>query len=382
MQTAEKVFWIGPKPDILIAEIQVDKKRKEEDVNEDIAFLKDQMVDRKMSIGKEDQRYTLSVSRSKKKKITPEDAATEFNDSVSSVSSGDISEDGEETEDRDYVEELTDPGEPEVPVLPKDILSQTAVTAAGEGITPHQHTALVTSVIALSGGNVAEFACSLSTSVRSKETAVQKGAEEIRSMIQKKADSTNFPIGLYCDGKLVQELTDGKRLKKDRIAISVRIDNQTELLGIPGTDSGTGEAQVELMQPLLEQYNLMDKIKFMCFDTTASNTGQHSGVCTRIVRLIQNPILHLGCRHHVNERHVVHFWKNYPGSKTTGPDNQLFKKLKTQWNHIDTGLETKLNKLVIHPGSFLSEAKSEALQFAKNIINFNVMNQVHLLISS
>ena len=204
MQTAEKVFWIGPKPDILIAEIQGDKKRKEADVNEDIAFLKDQMGDRKMSIGKEDQRYTFSASRSKKKNITLEDAAIELNDSVSSVSSRDISEDGEETEDNDYVEELPDPGEPEVPALPKDILSLTAVTAAGEGITPHQHTALVTSVIALSGGNVAEFACSLSTSVRSKETAVQKGAEEIRSMIQKKADSTNFPIGLYCDGKLVR----------------------------------------------------------------------------------------------------------------------------------------------------------------------------------
>lgn len=89
-------------------------------------------------------------------------------------------------------------------------------------------------------------------------------------------DSTNFPIGLYCDGKLVQELTDGKRLKQDRIAISVRIDNQTELLGIPGNDSGTGEAQVELMKPLLEQYNLMDKIKFMCFDTTASNSEPNS----------------------------------------------------------------------------------------------------------
>lgn len=95
MQTAEKVFWIGPKPDILIAEIQGDKKRKEADVNEDIAFLKDQMGDRKMSIGKEDQRYTFSASRSKKKKITPEDAATELNESVSSVSSRDISEDGE-----------------------------------------------------------------------------------------------------------------------------------------------------------------------------------------------------------------------------------------------------------------------------------------------
>ena len=44
----------------------------------------------------------------------------------------------------------------------------------------------------------------------------------------------------------------------------MRIDNQTELLGIPGNDAGTGEAQVELMKPLLEQYNLMDKIKFMC----------------------------------------------------------------------------------------------------------------------
>ena len=380
MQTAEKVFWIGPKPDILIAEIKGDKKRKEADINEDIAFLKDQMGERKMSVGKEDQRYTFSVNRSKKKKITTKEAATELNDSVSSISSGDLSEDGEESKDSDYVEELPDPGEHEIAVLPKDILSQTALTAAGEGITPHQHTAIVTSVIALSGGNVAEFACSLSTSVRSKETAVQKGAKEIRSMIQKKADSTKLPIGLYCDGKLVQELTDGKRLKKDRIAISVRIDDQTELLGIPGTESGTGEAQVELMKPLLEQYNLLDKIKFMCFDTTASNTGQHSGVCTRIVKLIQHPILHLGCRHHVNERHVVHFWKNYPGSKTTGPDNPLFKKLKTQWNDIDTGPETELNKLIIQPGSFLSEAKAEALQFAKNIINFNVMNQVHLFI--
>ena len=188
------------------------------------------MGDRKMSIGKEDQCYTLSVSRSKKKKITPEDAATELSDSVSSVSSGDIKEDGEETEDSDYVEELPDPGEPEVPVLPKDILSQTAVSAAGEGITPHQHTALITSVIALSGGNVAEYACSLSTSVRSKETAVQKGAEEIRSMIQKKADSTNFPIGLYCDGKLVHKLTTPKKGQDCNFS-----------------DSGTGEAQVELI---------------------------------------------------------------------------------------------------------------------------------------
>ena len=85
-------------------------------------------------------------------------------------------------------------------------------------------------MIALSGGNVAEFACSLSTSVRSKETAVQKGAEEIRSMIQKKADSTNFPIGLYCDGKLVHKLTTPKKGQDCNFS-----------------DSGTGEAQVELI---------------------------------------------------------------------------------------------------------------------------------------
>ena len=106
-----------------IAKIKGDKKRKEADINEDIAFLKNQIGERKMSVGKEDQCYTFSVNRSKKKKNTTEESATELNDSVSSISRGDLSEDEEESKDSDYVEELPDPGEPEIAVLPKDILS-------------------------------------------------------------------------------------------------------------------------------------------------------------------------------------------------------------------------------------------------------------------
>ena len=198
--------------------------------------------------------------------------------------------------------------------------------------------------------NIAEYACSISTSKKREETAVQKGKDVIYSMIQKKADSHNLPIGLYCDGKLVQELTDGKLLKNDR---------QTELLGIPCTDYGTGRAQVDLMQPLLEQFNLMDKIKFMCFDRTVSKTGQNSGVCIGLVKLIQHPILYLGCRHYVNKRHVVHFWKNYSGSKTTGTDNPLFKKLKPQWNDINTGPEIEVTKLIMQPVPFYLKRKQK-----------------------
>ena len=52
-----------------------------------------------------------------------------------------------------------------------------------------------------------------------------------------------------------------------------------KLLGMPTLPNGTGQAQATAVYNLLQEWSLADHIEFMCFDTTASNTGVHAGAC-------------------------------------------------------------------------------------------------------
>lgn len=42
---------------------------------------------------------------------------------------------------------------------------------------------------------------------------------------------------------------------------------------------GTGKMIAEAIYDLLNEWNLSNRVQFMCFDTTASNTGLKSGAC-------------------------------------------------------------------------------------------------------
>ena len=99
----------------------------------------------------------------------------------------------------------------------------------------------------------------------------------------------------------------------------------------------------------MEFFGLGDKVKCLCFYTTSANTERWQGTCMRLVQQIQRPLLLIACRHHVIERHIAHFCKIYPSSKTSGPENKLFEVLKKNWNSI--GAETKeLKRIIIPPG--------------------------------
>ena len=45
----------------------------------------------------------------------------------------------------------------------------------------------------------------------------------------------------------------------------------------------------------------VDCVKVLSFDTTASNTGIHSGCCQLLGEALGRPLLHLACRHHIME---------------------------------------------------------------------------------
>lgn len=59
----------------------------------------------------------------------------------------------------------------------------------------------------------------------------------------------------------------------DRLPIVITNNGKEQVLGIPKLLKGTSKAQAEAIYQYLVEWGLMDHVKPMCFDTTASNTG-------------------------------------------------------------------------------------------------------------
>ena len=378
LDQVKQTFWIGIKVEDLKKSIKTNRLLSQADKDKEILFIDDQLGARKFRIGGISMKYARSLKRKEKRLANLQNSesenATHSDTTITSASSA--SE--EESEDSDYPgfdEKAKNPPAPKT-VLPKDILLKTAHTAFGEGITPHQHTSIISSVIEAAGGEIENFSCSLNTSVRAQGEIIHKSAGEIRDYIEEMSDKTTLPVGAQFDAKIVKEITDGKVLVKDRLAILIRIDGVTELLGIPGLDSGKSVPQTEAIKLLLDEFNLLPKLRYLVFDTTVGNTGVHSGVCTNLVKLIEHAVLHLACRRHVLERHITHHWKQYPSSKTTGPDNPMFKLFKKQWNQIQVDNDV-FQQIKVKPGSWLNQQKEQSLRFAKEIIQSNTMNKVN-----
>jgi len=120
---------------------------------------------------------------------------------------------------------------------------------------------------------------------------------------------------VHWDGKLLPDIT-GKEVV-DRLPILVTGDGLQQLLGVPKLSSGSGLAMATATTEYLEQWGLTEKVKSMCFDTTASNTGEHNGACVFIERILKKDLLHFACRHHVFEivlESVVNVFDTIPQS--------------------------------------------------------------------
>ena len=89
-----------------------------------------------------------------------------------------------------------------------------------------------------------------------------------------------IPLTIHWDEKMLTD-TSGKEVV-DRLPILVTGDGVQQLLGVPKISSGTGLAMSTAVCETIRQWGLMSKIKVMCFDTTASNTGKNKGACVLV----------------------------------------------------------------------------------------------------
>lgn len=144
--------------------------------------------------------------------------------------------------------------------------------------------------------------------------------------------TATVPLTAHWDGKLMEDLTSKEHI--DRLPVLISGVGVEQLLGVPKLASGTGEAQAAAVVQLLEEWGIIDRVVALCFDTTAANTGPHSGACALIEQKLGRDLLFLGCRHHIMELIVGAAFDATSGA-STGPEVLLFKRFKEHWQYIN-----------------------------------------------
>lgn len=192
-------------------------------------------------------------------------------------------------------------------------------------------------------------------------SSIRRARLSLRQDISKRLKD-NFdpktPLTVHWDGKLLQDLT-GKELV-DRLPVLVSGLNTYQLLGVPKLVSGTGEAQATAVDQLLEDWGLKHLVRALCFDTTATNTGQVNGACALLESKLDRTLLNFACRHHILELVLASVFTTCMGP-TSGPDVQIFKRFQKHWEYID---RANFKSAMTNDGDLIADIKDDTIEFA------------------
>lgn len=187
---------------------------------------------------------------------------------------------------------------------------------------------IISATASAMGKDIDEVCISRSTLQRERK----KFRIEIANSI-KKSFTTDVPLTVHWDAKLMPDLIGIENV--DRLPVLVSGGGKSKLLGIPKLTSGTGQQMAAAVVECIEDWNITEHVKAMCFDTTASNTGNKKGACVAIETMLDRTLLGFACRHHINEIIVAEVFEKCFGC-SSGPEIQLFKRFRNAWKTIDT----------------------------------------------
>lgn len=166
---------------------------------------------------------------------------------------------------------------------------------------------------------------------------------------------------------MVQQLIGRDRV--ERIAVLVSgVGSQSKFLGAPMVESSSGENIALAVYMLLLDWGLLQYVKAMGFDTTASNTGDQNGACVKLQELMNENVLHLACRRHIHEI-LLRFIFDLKISRSTAPDVPLFDRFASIWKDVcqasfQTGFENEHIRSKI-----TEEERSDLILFWRSKLN-------------
>ena len=169
------------------------------------------------------------------------------------------------------------------------------------------------------GNELEEVTLSRSTVRRARKSNRQTYA------LQRRNDFVpTTPLLLRWDGKMLLGLSRVHADRENRVAVVVSWKNSKMLLGAPHIPSGTGKNHANVCIELLYKWNIAEQARGLVFDTTVSNTGINTGICTLIEKALGRELVWVACRHHIMEVVLPSVFKAIMGD-TTGPCVEVFK---------------------------------------------------------
>lgn len=239
-------------------------------------------------------------------------------------------------------------------------------------------TGVVASVLKSSGANLNDFSLSKDTIKRQRKKKREVIAKEVK--IEFDAKKPLFAC-LHWNGKLIDNVRGTKDEKLAILVSGAPHFTEGKVLGIPSlvdeenNPTSTGEAQFSACLDLIDEWNLKDNIRAMCFDTTSSNTGAHRGACSRLERdYFEEKVFWFGCIHHVSELIIGAVWYSLFDADN-GPDNKAYHQVKDTWPDLDTSARAPFKKLQLR-SPLLLELKAKAIEYYTRILSVKNRNDV------
>ena len=192
---------------------------------------------------------------------------------------------------------------------------------------------IVSTLLKAGGADMNEASLSVSTIRRQRKAAVQSHAKELRSTFATFKQFQDTFLVLHWDGKIIQ-LMDGKTEDRLAIAVSSPCNLSGQFIASPAIAEGTGDTMAKCIFKIMNDFELIESVGALVFDTTASNTGQWRGSATLFEVMLQRSLLWLACRHHIPELFIKHA-NTAILSPSKGPDGSLFMEFKAFFGFIN-----------------------------------------------
>ena len=211
---------------------------------------------------------------------------------------------------------------------PTNLVSPALAAALDRSKVSDRNAAYIMTAAAQSlGHNPVDLAINKESIRRSRHKHRETTAMEIQTSFD-----PNCPLTVHWDGKMLPALSSKELV--DRLAVLVSGQGTMKLLGVPRLPNGTGQSEAAAVYNLLVEWSIADRVKCMCFDTTASNTGVKAGACVLLERMLGRDLISLACRHHIMELIVAKVFDTLMGP-SSGPNIKLFQRFREYWCSID-----------------------------------------------
>lgn len=173
----------------------------------------------------------------------------------------------------------------------------------------------------------------------------------------------------YDEKKMEDHSNEAVARHVNRLAIAVSSMEGCKLISVPKIENGLGKTIADSVLTNLNEWNLSDKVRALCFDTTAANTGVRTGSAKVIANAIPNFVLFCACRHHIAELLLAKAFELTVEPVSAAPNISLFQRFRNAWPRMKVDFEQiQRNSSINDPAIkqfFPNEIRTELIQYAQ-----------------